>query len=212
MGKINQGILGGFSGTVGSVVGASWKGINYMRSKAVSIANPRTDGQVKQRTKFSVTLAFLQPLTDFLRVGYKLYANKKTAFNAAMSYVIDNAIIGESPDFSIDPSKVMVSRGPLAPALNARATILSDNILIEWDDNSTLGNANASDKALAVVYNTTKMEVIYITAGSARTDKTQSIAIPLEWSEDDLSIYLGFISEDGSKVANSSYVTSITQP
>jgi len=46
MGKISQGILGGFSGKVGSVVGANWKGINYMRAKAVSVANPRTDGQV----------------------------------------------------------------------------------------------------------------------------------------------------------------------
>jgi hypothetical protein len=67
-------------------------------------------------------------------------------------------------------------------------------------------------KALAVVCNTTKMEVIYITVGSARTDKTPSIAIPLECGGGDFSIYLGFISEDGSKVANSSYVTSTTKP
>ena len=31
MGKINQGILGGFSGKVGTVVGGSWKGTAYMR-------------------------------------------------------------------------------------------------------------------------------------------------------------------------------------
>jgi hypothetical protein len=41
MGKINQGILGGFSGKVGSVVGGSWKGISYMRGKAVSTKNPQ---------------------------------------------------------------------------------------------------------------------------------------------------------------------------
>jgi hypothetical protein len=33
MGKISKGILGGFSGTVGTVVGGKWKGIDYMRSK-----------------------------------------------------------------------------------------------------------------------------------------------------------------------------------
>ena len=84
MARINQGILGGFSGKVGSVVGANWKGIHYMRSKAASVANPRTEGQVKQRTKFSVTLRFLQPITAFLRIGYKHYANKKTAFNSSL--------------------------------------------------------------------------------------------------------------------------------
>jgi hypothetical protein len=31
MAKISQGILGGFSGTVGTVVGGHWRGIDYMR-------------------------------------------------------------------------------------------------------------------------------------------------------------------------------------
>ena len=34
MGKISQGILGGVSGTVGNVVGGSWKGISYLRVKS----------------------------------------------------------------------------------------------------------------------------------------------------------------------------------
>ena len=34
MGTIKQGILGGFSGKVGTVVGSSWKGISYMRGLA----------------------------------------------------------------------------------------------------------------------------------------------------------------------------------
>ncbi len=54
MGRINQGILGGFSGKVGNVVGGNWKGIDYMRVKPASVANPKTVGQVNQRTKWSV--------------------------------------------------------------------------------------------------------------------------------------------------------------
>ena len=34
MGKIKQGILGGFQGKVGTVIGASWNGIAYMRGIA----------------------------------------------------------------------------------------------------------------------------------------------------------------------------------
>jgi len=33
MGIINKGILGPVSGTVGTVIGGSWKGISYIRSK-----------------------------------------------------------------------------------------------------------------------------------------------------------------------------------
>ena len=39
MGTIKQGILGGFSGKVGTVVGSSWKGISYMRGQAQNVKN-----------------------------------------------------------------------------------------------------------------------------------------------------------------------------
>jgi hypothetical protein len=116
MGTIKKGILGGFSGKVGTVVGASWKGIAYMRSLPLKVRNPRTEPQRMQRSKFSLSLSLLQPMTAFLRTGWKLYAHKQSPFNAAMSYTIANAVTGIYPDYDIDPSKVLVSRGALAPA------------------------------------------------------------------------------------------------
>lgn len=59
MGTIKQGILGGFSGKVGTAIGSSWKGISYMRGRAQSVKNPRTEGQMEQRSKFALTLDFL---------------------------------------------------------------------------------------------------------------------------------------------------------
>ena len=52
MGKIKQGILGGFKGKVGTVIGASWNGIAYMRGLAQSVKNPKTAGQTTQRGFF----------------------------------------------------------------------------------------------------------------------------------------------------------------
>ena len=48
MGTIKQGILGGFSGKVGTVVDSSWKGISYMRGQATrytstSHSSPKTE-------------------------------------------------------------------------------------------------------------------------------------------------------------------------
>ena len=39
MGTIKQGILGGFSGKVGTVVGSTWKSVHYMRALAVSFSS-----------------------------------------------------------------------------------------------------------------------------------------------------------------------------
>ena len=40
------------------------------------------------RSKFALALNICKPLTGFLRVGYKNYTAKQTAFNAAMSHMI----------------------------------------------------------------------------------------------------------------------------
>ena len=52
MGKIKQGILGGFKGKVGTVIGASWNGIAYMKGLPQSQKDPKTAAQMRQRTFF----------------------------------------------------------------------------------------------------------------------------------------------------------------
>jgi hypothetical protein len=211
MGKINQGILGGVSGQVGNVIGGTWKGIDYLRIKPSSVANPRTEGQVDQRSKFSTVLRFLQPMTDFLRVGFKLYANKMTQFNAAISYNLNNAITGVYPNFMIDYASALVTRGNLTAAANGAATSPSaGSVEVTWTDNSGSGSAQATDKALIVLLNTTRGEAVFTTAGPERTDASAAIPVPSEYSGEDVEVFLGFVSESGTKVANSVYLGSVT--
>lgn len=210
MGKISQGVLGGFSGKVGNVVGGTWKGIDYMRIKPANVSNPRTAGQVDQRSKFSTTLKFLQSMTDFLRVGFKLYANKMTQFNAAMSYNLNNAITGTYPNFMIDYANALVSRGGLTGAANGAVSSSGGLVEFTWTDNTGSGNAQATDKALLVVYNPAKDQAIYDNAGAARSVATQNLAMPNDFIGDDVEAFIGFISEDGKEVANSVYIGSVT--
>ena len=64
MGKINQGILGGFNGTVGTVVGAAWKGKSVMRGKAQSVHQPNTAAQRIQRAFFAQVASLVGQLSD----------------------------------------------------------------------------------------------------------------------------------------------------
>ena len=65
MGKIKQGAFGGFTGKVGNLVGCTWKGIPYMRTRPANMTNPRTEKQQGQRSKFQVALNFLRTITPF---------------------------------------------------------------------------------------------------------------------------------------------------
>jgi len=203
MGVIKKGILGSFSGKVGNVVGGTWRGIAYMRSLPAKVKNPRTVGQRSQRSKFTLALSVLKPLTAILRVGWKLYAQGKSPFNAASSYIHANAITGEYPDFSIDASKILISRGALTPAVNAKATLDNDTIVVQWDDNSGSASAQETDRALIAVLNTAKAGAITSVDVATRADGTQTLPTPPTWAGDKVDVFLGFVSEDAKEVANS---------
>ena len=64
MGKIKQGILGGFKGKVGTVIGSSWNGISYMRGQAQSVRNANTPAQQMQRGFFKDLQTLVSQLSD----------------------------------------------------------------------------------------------------------------------------------------------------
>lgn len=211
MGKISQGILGGLSGKVGNVIGGNWKGIDYLRIKPSEVANPRTEGQVNQRNKFTVTLEFLQPNIDFIKVGYKGYASKKSEFNAAMSYNLLNAITGQAPDFSVDFSEALVSRGNLGMPINGATDLTTPGqVEFTWQDNSTDGNANATDKSMLLVYNPDKKQSAFVLEGADRSSGLDVVSIPDSFSGDEVQLFMAFITADGSRVSNSVYLGSGT--
>ncbi len=179
-----------------------------MRGHAQSVRNPRTEGQMEQRSKFSLTLDFLKPITAYVRTGYKTYANKQTAFNAAMSYIVKNAVSGAFPNYALDYSLALVSRGNLTQPLNANATMSAGKTTISWTDNSGQGDAQATDVAMPLAFNTDKGEAVFSTSAATRADQSAELTFPADWAGDTVEIYLGFISADGINVANSFYLGS----
>lgn len=209
MGQIKQGILGGFSGKVGTVIGSNWKGISYMRAIAPNVKDARTAKQLAQREKFALTMSFLRSLQSYIRIGFKSYATHQSAFNATMSYNLRNAIKGVSPDWSIDYSKVMVSRGSLVLPLNIQKVSNEGEIGISWIDNSGVANALDTDFAMPLAYNAVKHEAVYDMTSSCRGDEGVSLEYPSNWAGDTVHVYLGFVSEDGYLVSDSVYVGEV---
>lgn len=211
MGIIKQGILGGFSGKVGNVVGASWKGIDYIRSLPSSVSNPRTPGQVKQRTKFSMVQSFLTSMIPVIRIGFKNYASKQSAFNAATSYNVLNGVIGEGSDLELDYPNLLISRGSLVSAPSPSVSLNLNDIIVEWD-NSISGNASRTDDVILLIHNKTKGESKYDINMFIRSTGEASTAIPANWNGDTLECYFVFVSEDGKQVSNSVYAGSVDAP
>jgi hypothetical protein len=210
MGTISKGILGGFSGKVGTVIGGSWKGIDYMRSRAASVSTPNSPAQLDQRARFGTVMKFLQPLTAFLRIGFKNQAIKMTGFNAAMSYNFSHAITGTYPAYEIDYANVLVSEGSLPEALNPIAvSTTAGEIDFTWEDNSSEAEAMADDKVILVVYNPVKKRVVNVVGGNTRISGSQTITLPDSFSGDEVQCYIGFQSANQSALSNSQFVIGL---
>ena len=128
MGIIKKGVLGGFSGKVGTVIGARWKSVDYMRSLADRHNDRNSMQQQVQRAKFSMAQAFVHDVVGFARVGYAPYTYSRTAANALMSYVMRYAMAGSGLDWEIDFSKVLVSRGVLTTVRVASGSVSNGKV------------------------------------------------------------------------------------
>ncbi len=119
MGTLNEGFLGGFSGTLGTAVGSKWKRKNVIRSRPPRKRGNSSDSQIAQQAKFKTMNKFLRPITDLLNVTYRKSAlGMMYGFNRAFSdNSVRGAVTGEYP-FVCYPTtaRILLGKGSLANA------------------------------------------------------------------------------------------------
>lgn len=204
MAILKQGILGGFSGKVGPVVGFTWRGKQVIRAKATSVRNPRTPAQLEQRAKFTLVGRFVRANTPYLRVGFA-GSGGISPVNAAMSRTIREAVTGAYPNFTLDWGKVRVAQGALEPAGGPSVTLSGSKFTFDIKSTTT-GNGLPTDRMMPLLYNETKGESIYNVAGEARSVGSDSLSAPSEWKGDKVHAYLAMATQEGDTVSNSVYL------
>ena len=213
MGKIKQGILGGFNGKVGPVIGFAWKGISGMRARAQSVPNPNTEAQQLQRKKFRLLGQWLSPVNGFLRAGFAAYADGQSQFDAAMDFNFAGDAFSDPEELDrvkVNPASVIVSKGALMPVFNATAAYRSQNhdINITWDDNTGIGNAKETDTVMWLLVNETNGQVIYHVEASKRDEEESNVDLPTAWHDTRVGVWIALRNEAGL-ASDSQYLGAI---
>lgn len=146
MGVIKQGILGGFQNKVGAVIGSNWKGIATMRSRPISVANPRTGKQVEVRSEFSTLVKMASTLNaTLIRPFWSRFAQKKTGANAFIS-----ANYGKmAGDVTYIPERMILSQGKLDGLAEYAVGTSGDDFKLTWDK-TVLGVYGAATDKVSV--------------------------------------------------------------
>ena len=202
MGKIKQGILGGFKGKVGTVIGSSWNGIAYMRGLAQSVKNPKTAGQTTQRGFFREVLDIAGQLSkeqlDFL---FPTAPSKMTRHNALVKQLTEVAAV-DGDVKSVDLGNInSLGNAATADLPDVAITAAGENLTISWDGATTERAENADEYPTVFVANVTKKKVFLVNSTAALGESGEvSFNVGLAAYGEATDTFSGFMMLTGSKI------------
>ncbi len=210
MGTYNKGILGAFSGKVGPVVGATWRGKDVLRSLPKKGNRTASETQLLQRLKFKTVSGFLTPLTPLISRFFGSGSLEKTRTNQAMSYHMTEAVTYVAPDFEINFEKVLISKGDLlglqSPTVAPGA---GTSIDFTWIDNSNQGQAKETDQLIVAAYEPSGKTTVYSLDSGKRVDGQGNFILPAYLSGLKVEVWIAFVSEDYKRYATSVYMGKV---
>lgn len=153
MAKLNMGILGGFSGKVGTVVGYIRKGQPVIRALPQKSQVEPSEGQKSARMRFGALRRMIPAFVPAFNIGFRSQLDEKMVHCVAFSELWKLNVVGDAPECAIDFSKVIVSKGR-RPNL-AAAEVKRDgkeSALVTWAPKGNIPPADGTDEVRLVIY------------------------------------------------------------
>ncbi len=211
MATLKDGLWGGISGKIGEVIGYIRYGKAFVKMKSMKPIKERKTGQLEGQQRMQVVNEFINSMTEFVRVGFRLDAAKKThsANAAAKSYQMRNAVTGAYPALLIDYPRVLLSKGELDAPLNVLVMALANGVSFTWQVSSQMEIYHKRSRVMLLVYAPALKKSVYSLSGAKIMDKTDFMELPVAFKGQLLHAYIAFQRDDQKKISNSSYAGTL---
>lgn len=146
-------LIGRSSGSIGGVTFSTWKGINVAKSKATSVADPKTPAQLAQRYKMTAALRMYKQASEAINYGFTLAATGMSQYNAFVSNILKGGgLPGNSNDVLVSAGNISFSSGTLDNTVisSTNADASANTATVNWPTTIT-GNQLTTDKAKVVI-------------------------------------------------------------
>lgn len=190
MGIIINGVNGGFSGKAGSVVGASWRGLNYIRGIARRSNKPASTAQQLHRQKFLVIKDLVAPIRDILDLSLQ---NEGASFEQGMNKGLRRNMTGDAGIKIVNDTPklngegITLSAGTCSIIKGSTLTSADGKFTVAWEayDNGvgdvptlTKRSSIMDDKVYVVLYCEQERAHLCSFAKVKRGEEKVEIAIP----------------------------------
>ncbi|PTS99002.1 hypothetical protein DBR11_13590 [Pedobacter sp. HMWF019] len=207
MGRYKDGINGPFSGKVGQVIGSSCRGITYLRSMPNKSKKRATQAQKNQRLKLAIVSGWLRPVLHLINIGYRAQISEKTAMNSAVSHHMKQVLTGIGPNYGLDFSKAIFSRGELLVSFVKEVVVLVDQVLhVKWENGPESAFCAETDLVTFILYNSEKEEFVTYENAVLRFAKEVDLKMPKNFAGDAVHAWMHLTDALGDKVSTSVYL------
>ena len=198
---------------LGGTVFTTWKGINVIKGKPLSVANPKTDLQLMRRSAMRQIVAIARTISAAMNFGFKEQAVRKSAFNAFISFNLKNAFDYSSPpDATLILNNFLVSQGTISKTdiLTQVASAGAKTIVTTFSALASLPGQSAADKIYGAVYNDMSDEWISLSSSAVRSDGTATFNTPTGYMSigNDVIGYFFFYNSSTRKSSDSYKINS----
>ena len=208
MGRFINGINGPIWGKVGTVVGSSRNGIPYLKAKSKGRTPTVSDRELFNRKKFAAAQAWLKPLKEFVREGFRGYSQRSHGFIAAKSWLLKNAFVKDDKGLRIDPALVKVSSGNIALPEDLSVKLLENGELkFTWNP-VYKDKVNGEDQIMMLAYDIELVEVLYKTTGQFRKTGSDTLSLAGNRGKNgkNYHVYAAFNAADRASQSDSVYL------
>lgn len=214
MGKVQVGILDGFVGKVGTVVGSFWKGLPVMRAYKRSVRDANTNAQQVIRARFATAGMLASAFLYAIRIGFKQVARSRKITEG--DYFVKKNwehIIADTPSaVTIDYTEIQVAQGNLPEVLFGNASFAEPlQVGVTMTDTTGTIGADADDIVYMFVYDTESGAGIISDGRNKRADESMTVNVPAYWNGHRVHVWgfaLGNGADNKGIVSNSRYLGS----
>lgn len=201
MAIIKKKVLGQFTGTIADIIGSSWKGKSVVRSKPVSVANPRSDIQSTSRRQFkALALMGRDALSGFIKPLWDRGSKGMSGYNRFIQTNI--ALFDANED--LPHADMVASRGIMLPPEIDLVSSVAPGILQVEINQVNDPKGTASDQLYALVLDATTSEVLFAgNTGQVRQSAHLGATTLNIKNTSGVSVFLAWRSADGRLTSNS---------
>lgn len=205
MGRLIGGINGPIHGKIGNVVGSSRNGIPYVKGPYKKRTPNVSDKEMANRKKFAAAQAWLKPVLEYVREGFRGYSRRAQGFVAAKSWLLNNAFVSDESGLHIDPAQVKLSSGDLPLPADLKVSFTDGGDLqFTWNP-AQKDQPGSFDQIMMLAYDVEKGVVHLNTTGQFRSTGSDTLNL-IQSHGNHYHVYAAFSAADRSSQSESIYL------